>query len=77
MRKLFLATIIFTLLFASCKKDPDPVEETGLTDAMARDSLYFLMKQWYYWYDRMPAVKKENYTDPYELMEAMVITRLR
>ncbi len=72
MRKLFLATIIITILFSSCKKDPDPVEETGLTDAMARDSLYFLMRQWYYWYDRMPAVRKENFSDPYELMEAMV-----
>jgi len=71
MRKLFLATIIFTLFFSSCKKDPDPVE-TGLTDAMARDSLYYLMRQWYYWYDRMPVVKKEDYSGPYELMEAMV-----
>ncbi len=38
---------------------------------MARDSLYYLMRQWYYWYDQMPTVKKEDYTDPYELLEAM------
>ena len=38
---------------------------------MARDSLYFIMKQWYYWYDRMPQVNKENYADPYELIEAL------
>jgi len=70
MNKLFLITIIFTLLFSSCKKEPDPVE-TGLTDAMARDSLYYLMRQWYYWYDKMPVVKKEDYSDPYELMDGM------
>ncbi len=38
---------------------------------MARDSLYYLMRQWYYWYDQMPTIKKENYTDPYQLLEAM------
>ncbi len=70
MKKLLYIAIIITLLFASCKKDPDPVV-TGLSDAMARDSLYYLMRQWYYWYDQMPAVKKENYTDPYQLLEAM------
>lgn len=70
MKKLFYISIIITLLFSSCKKDPEPLN-TGLTDAMARDSLYYLMRQWYYWYDKMPVVKKENYADPYELLGAM------
>ncbi len=66
-----LFAIFFPLLITSCKKDvPLPVD-TGLTDAMARDSLYYLMQQWYYWYDVMPAVTKENYSDPYKLMDAM------
>ena len=38
---------------------------------MARDSLYFKMKEWYYWYDKMPSVNPEDYADPYELMEAL------
>jgi carboxyl-terminal processing protease len=70
MKKLFYIAIIIPFLFSSCKKDPVPVD-TGLTDAMARDSLYYLMRQWYYWYDQMPTVKKENYADPYQLLEAM------
>ena len=40
-------------------------------DIMARDTLYKKMNQWYYWYDKMPAVNKEDYSDPYELLEAL------
>jgi carboxyl-terminal processing protease len=74
MRKLFLISILVPFLFSSCKKEePAPVDNgnTVLTDAMARDSLYYLMNQWYYWYDKMPSVVKENYSDPYALMDAM------
>jgi hypothetical protein len=70
MKKLLYIVIIIPLLFSSCKKDPVPVD-TGLTDTMARDSLYYLMRQWYYWYDQMPTIKKENYADPYQILEAM------
>ena len=38
---------------------------------MARDTLYNKMNQWYYWYDKMPTVNKENYSDPYKLLEAL------
>ncbi len=71
MKKLIFITIIVTLIFSSCKKAVEPPANTGLTDAMARDSLYYLMRQWYYWYDLMPNVTKGNYKDPYELMDAM------
>jgi C-terminal processing protease CtpA/Prc len=73
MKKLIFFTIIFLALVSSCKKeDPPPVDDNPvLTDAMARDSLYYLMKQWYYWVDSMPAVTKENYSDPYKLLDAM------
>lgn len=73
MKKLIFFTIIILAMISSCKKeDPPPVDEIPtLTDAMARDSLYFLMKQWYYWYDKMPSVTKENYSDPYKLMDAL------
>ena len=76
MKKLFFLPIIFLILFASCKKDPIQPIDTGVTPAMARDSLYYIMKEWYYWYNmpeaaNMTLVTKENYKDPYELLEAM------
>jgi hypothetical protein len=75
MKKLFYISIFITLLFSSCKKDPVPVD-TGVTDAMARDSLYYLMRQWYFWSDSMPSVKKEDYPDPYKLLNAMRYKKL-
>jgi carboxyl-terminal processing protease len=69
MRKIFIMVVIFATIISSCKKDPIPVP--GVTDAMARDTLYYIMRQWYYWYESMPVVVKENYADPYDLMEAM------
>jgi hypothetical protein len=68
MKKFLIILSIVLTVFSSCKRD-EPVIE--VTPAMARDSLYYIMKQWYYWYDLMPAVTKENYSDPYELMEAL------
>ncbi|MEI8226153.1 MAG: S41 family peptidase [Bacteroidota bacterium] len=74
MKKLFFLPLIFLTLFVSCEKDiitPDDNVTPGVTPAMARDSLYYIMKEWYYWYNLMPVVTKEDYADPYELMEAM------
>ena len=68
MKKLLITLSIVIAIFASCVKD-NPVID--VTPAMARDTLYYIMKQWYYWYNLMPSVTKENYADPYELMEAM------
>lgn len=78
MKKLIIISSVIALLLTSCEpKEPKNIDDnpnppsTGLTPAMARDSLYYLMKHWYYWYDLMPVVTKENYSDPYQLMEAM------
>ncbi len=72
MRKVFFYILITLLLFNSCKKiDIAPENNDTITAAQARDTLYYIMKQWYYWYDKMPAVTKENYADPYELLEAL------
>jgi len=58
-------------LFVSCKKNDIPPVDTTLTPAMARDSLYYIMKDWYLWYNLMPTVTKEDYPDPYKLLDAM------
>jgi hypothetical protein len=74
MKKVFFYILITLLLFSSCKKsniEPDNNDTIVVTAAQARDTLYYIMKQWYYWYDKMPTVTKENYADPYELLEAL------
>ena len=75
MKKLFILPVIFITLFASCKKDNVSPEST-VTAAMARDSLYYIMKDWYFWYNMPEATSvttanKGNYPDPYTLLEAM------
>jgi len=66
MKKIILFFAVCIAILTSCTK---PASDE--TPSMARDTLYKLMNQWYYWYDKMPAVNKENYSDPYELLEAM------
>jgi len=70
IRKLSILLLILLNLVVSCKKD-NTTPSTEVTPAMARDTLYYVMKQFYYWYDKMPSVTKENYKDPYEILEAM------
>ena len=67
MKNVIILFALSLALFQSCcKPDPEPT-----TEAMARDKLYNLMNRWYFWYDKMPAVNKEDYSDPYELLEAL------
>jgi carboxyl-terminal processing protease len=68
--KLLFILILLLPFFASCKKD-NVTPRVEVTATMARDSLYFIMKEWYYWNDVMPAVNKDDYADPYLLMDAM------
>lgn len=70
MKKFVLLFLVALAFLYSCEKDNDKTE-TGLTDAMARDSLYYLMRDVYYWYDKMPDVNKDDYSDPYKLMDAL------
>jgi carboxyl-terminal processing protease len=70
IKRILVIVILAVSIFASCKKDNPPSTAT-LTPAMARDSLYLIMKDWYYWNDVMPNVNKDNYADPYLLMDAM------
>jgi carboxyl-terminal processing protease len=76
-KNLLLFPLIFFALFTSCKKDNITPDNSGtVTPAMARDSLYYIMKEFYFWYN-MPeatAVTEQNkgtYSDPYSLLEAM------
>jgi len=71
MKKLILLPILILFIITSCTKDDPPPVETEFTDAQANDSLYYVMNKWYYWYNLMPQVVKENYSDPYKLMDAM------
>ncbi|MBK7627005.1 MAG: hypothetical protein IPJ16_07345 [Bacteroidales bacterium] len=80
MKKLIFLPILFLALFTSCKKDPVLPDNT-LTPAMARDSLYDIMKDVYFWYNMPEAssvttANKDNYKDPYELLEAMRYRKL-
>jgi carboxyl-terminal processing protease len=68
--KLLFVLIISLLFFATCKKD-NVIPTVEVTPVMARDSLYNIMKEWYYWNDVMPTVNKDDYADPYLLMDAM------
>ncbi len=80
MIKIFMKKLLYLLpalmIFAgACEKkvpepEPQPVDTINVP-ARARDTLYYIMRQWYYWYDLMPSVTKENYADPYVLLEAM------
>jgi carboxyl-terminal processing protease len=75
MKKIFFLLSILIALSYSCKKKTVEPDNT-LTPAMARDSLYYIMKDWYYWYDKPEAsavtsTNKGNYDDPYILLEAM------
>jgi carboxyl-terminal processing protease len=73
MKKLLFLLILIPLVFSSCKKDPVPSEDTITPEdnIVARDTLYFILKDHYLWYNLMPTVTRTDYSDPYTLLEAM------
>jgi carboxyl-terminal processing protease len=70
LNKPLCIAVLFLSFFVSCKKDNVDNSASG-TASMARDSLYYIMNEWYLWYNLMPGVNKADYADPYELLEAM------
>lgn len=65
---LIILILLSGIFFVRCEKD----EGNNLSNNIdARNELYKLMNEWYYWYDLMPLVNKELYDDPYQLLEAM------
>ncbi len=75
MKKLIFLVIMVLPMLGSCKKEVGPAT-SAITPAEARDSLYYLMNDIYYWYKLMPVVNKDNYADPYTLMDAMIYKTL-
>ncbi|UCG27971.1 MAG: hypothetical protein JSV24_01035, partial [Bacteroidales bacterium] len=67
-KRLTVLILIIPVLFVfhGCEKD-----EIIPEDIEARDELHDIMNEWYYWYDQMPQVDKTQYSNPYELLEAM------
>ncbi|HOW40433.1 MAG TPA: S41 family peptidase [Bacteroidales bacterium] len=72
----FLVLALLIVLMTACEKKEDPVPDLPTEDEAARDALYSIMKTYYLWYKDMPSVKKEDYADPYELLEAMRYRKL-
>lgn len=73
MKKLLYSLLVIIAFLGSCKKDPP---EPEITPEMARDSLYYLMKEVYFWYNLMPSVNRADYSNPYDLLDAMVYKEL-
>jgi C-terminal processing protease CtpA/Prc len=70
MKKLAILLLLTIIGFSSCKKNITPAT-TETADQMARDSLYYIMNNYYFWYKQMPLVVKTDYQDPYTLLDAM------
>lgn len=76
MKKLVIFLSFLILGFISCKKDTVPKVTSPTVDQEARDYLYSVMNEYYFWYNLMPVVVKTDYQDPYELMNAMIYKTL-
>jgi len=74
MKRISLLLIISLIILGSCNKRDEPSSE--VTPEMARDSLYNIMKTYYYWYNLMPLVDKEDYSNPTDLLRAMMYKEL-
>jgi carboxyl-terminal processing protease len=71
MKKFIFILILIVLGFSSCKKDVSKAVTAPTADEQAKDTLYYIMNQYYFWYKLMPVVTKSDYKDPYSLLTAM------
>jgi carboxyl-terminal processing protease len=71
MKKTVILILLTIIGLSSCKKDVTPAKGTEIVNQNARDSLYYIMNEYYFWYKLMPVVAKTDYKDPYALLEAM------
>ncbi len=70
MRRFILISILAVVVLSSCKKEVEPNSE-WTADIGARDALYGLMYEWYYWYKDIPVTDKKLFDNPYDLLQAM------
>jgi carboxyl-terminal processing protease len=70
MKKFGILLLLTIIGLSSCKKNVTPAN-TETVDQIARDSLYYYMNEYYFWYKLMPVVVKTDYQDPYALLDAM------
>jgi carboxyl-terminal processing protease len=75
MKKFVVIFFVVLIGLSSCKKDSS-TDSTSATNKLARDYLYSAMNEYYYWYNLMPAVNKDDYADPYTLLDAMMYKTL-
>ena len=68
---MLLFIIIASIIFTNCRKDDDLNPGGPSLEEMARNEFYSLMKDWYFWYDKMPVVNVEDYDSPEQLLEAL------
>lgn len=68
LKRLFALIVIGIAVYTiySCQKDDDVN-----WDKEANKELYNVMRDLYYWYDKVPVVNINNYQTPVELMDAM------
>ncbi len=67
---LLFILIPVSVLFNSCAKE----EEDDLQDEQRIEEnteFFKLMREWYYWYDKMPDINPANYASVYDVMEAL------
>jgi|WetSurMetagenome_2_1015567.scaffolds.fasta_scaffold95948_2 carboxyl-terminal processing protease len=69
MKRFVFIALAVVLALSGCKKS-----NVNTADQDARDALYTIMNQWYFWYDKMPTVTKGDYDNPADLLEAMRYT---
>lgn len=73
MKKLIILFTLGLVLLPACRKDEsEQPTDDEIIAAQARDVLFIVMNANYYWYALMPKVIKEDYKDPFELIEAMI-----
>jgi carboxyl-terminal processing protease len=71
MKKLFIFFLLTIIGLSSCKKDAK-LSDSQIVDQNARDTLYYIMNEYYLWYKLMPAVVANDYDGPYTLLDAMM-----
>ncbi|MGC1390596.1 MAG: S41 family peptidase [Bacteroidales bacterium] len=76
MKKLLILLSVAIIGLNSCKKDVPPVVTSPTVATEARDNLYDVMNEYYFWYSLMPTVVKTDYKDPSSLLEAMIYKTL-